>query len=128
MEILKISLIGIVTAFCIIVLRDSKSEMAILIGIVGSIIILLMLLDYIVDIINFIKNVTDRVGIDSKLLGLVFKIMGIGLITEFSADIIEETGSKSLASKVVLGGKIIIFYVSLPVILSLFDLIAGLMS
>ncbi len=127
MEIIRISAIGIITAFCVLILKESKSEMAMLLGIVGSTFIIFMLLDYISGIFNVIKNLTQRVGINADLLKLVFKVMGIGFITEFSADIIEESGSKSLATKVVIAGKIIIFAISLPVIISLFDLIAELM-
>lgn len=128
MEIIKISTVGIITAFCVIVLKDSKSELSVLLIVLGSIFIIFILLNYISNIILIIKNLCLKVGISSEILKTIFKVIGIGFITEFSADIIEESGSKSLASKVITAGKIIIFYISLPIIISLFDIISELIQ
>ena len=40
----------------------------------------------------------------------------------------EDTGQKALAEKIVLGGKLIIMVLSLPIITMLFDTIAGVLS
>lgn len=53
--------------------------------------------------------------------------MGIGYITEFAASIVEESGSKAMADKIVMAGKIIILIVSLPILSALFDLITELL-
>jgi len=123
MEIVKISAIGIVTAFCVLILRENKSEIAILLGLAGSLIILISLLDYVINIFSMMSNLIQKAGVSSDLITTVFKILGIGFITEFSSDIIEESGSKSLAQKVVFAGKIVIFYLSMPVIVSIFNVI-----
>lgn len=128
MEIIRISAIGIITAFCVAILKENKSETAMLLGIAGGCIILFMLVDYITQIFSVIKDMTEKIGIDGSILKIVMKIMGIGFIAEFSADIIEESGSKALASKVITAGKIIIFTISLPIIAALFNLIAELMT
>ena len=128
MDIIKIAAVGIITAFCVIVLRETKSEVAMLMGIVGGCIILLMLLDTIGGIFDALAELMNRTGIDASIFKLVFKIMGIGYITEFSADIIEESGSKALAGKVLLAGKVIIFALSLPIMRAMFELIAGLLQ
>lgn len=70
----------------------------------------------------------QRAGIDNRIFSLLVKIIGIGYVTDFSAGVIEDTGSKSLADKVVLAGKIIIMTLALPVVVKLFDLIAGLLQ
>lgn len=123
MEIVKISAIGIVTAFCVLILRENKSEIAILLGLAGSLIILISLLDYVINIFSMMNNLIQKAGVSSDLITTVFKILGIGFITEFSSDIIEESGSKSLAQKVVFAGKIVIFYLSMPIIVSIFNVI-----
>ena len=123
MEIVKISAIGIVTAFCVLILRENKSEIAILLGLAGSLIILISLLDYVINIFSMMSNLIQKAGVSSDLITTVFKILGIGFITEFSSDIIEESGSKSLAQKVVFAGKIVIFYLSMPIIVSIFNVI-----
>ncbi len=126
MDILKIAAVGIITAFCSLTLRENKSELGVVVGIAGGCIIVLMLLDYFADIFALISTMIQRAGIQSSILKSVIKIIGIGYITEFSAGIVEDTGNKSLAEKIVMAGKVIILVVSLPIIKALFDLIAEL--
>lgn len=128
MDALKICAVGIITAFCVLVLRDSKSEIAVIVGVVGGCVILLMLLDYLGDIFGVISDLSERSGIDGKLLKTTLKIVGVGYITEFSAGIAEDAGSKSVSEKMIFAGKIIITALSMPVIVSIFELVAALLK
>ncbi|MCL2555798.1 MAG: stage III sporulation protein AD [Firmicutes bacterium] len=128
MEIFQIASVGIITAFCVLILKDTKSEISMLVGIAGGIIILLMLIGYLTNIFVVIRDLAERASIPSNILTLIIRIVGVGYIAEFSAGIIEETGSKSLADKITLGGRIMIVVLSLPIILSLFNVISDLLS
>ncbi len=126
MDILKIAAVGIITAFCSLTLKESKSGLSIAVGVAGGCIIIFMLLDYFADIFMTITTIIERAGIQSNVLKSVIKIIGIGYITEFSAGIVEDAGNKSVAEKIVMAGKVIILIVSMPIITALFDLIAEL--
>lgn len=128
MEIVKIASIGIVTAFCILILKEHKSELALIVGIVGGALILISVIDYFVGIFAFLKEIADKSMIPSEIYTIIFKIVGIGYITDFSAGLIEDTGQKSLSEKVVLGGKLIIMMMSLPIIKLMFDTIVELIQ
>jgi stage III sporulation protein AD len=128
MEIVKICAVGIITAFSVLILRDSKSEAAVLVGVAGGCIVLLMVLDYVADIFAVIKDISEKAGIPSQIWTLILKIVGVGYIAEFSAGIIEEAGGKALADKVILAGKVLIAVLSLPMIVSLFELIGGMLT
>ena len=62
------------------------------------------------------------------MVTLLFKVIAVGYITEFSASVIEDVGLSSLADKVTLAGKLIIVGVSLPVVVQLFEFIAGMLT
>lgn len=128
MDIIKIAAVGIITAFCSLTLKENKSGLSIIVGVSGGCIILLMLLNYFADIFSVINSIIDRAGLQSNIFKSVLKIIGIGYITEFSAGIVEDTGNKSVADKIVMAGKVIILVVSLPIITALFDLIAELLQ
>lgn len=128
MDILKIAAVGIITGFCSLTLKENKSNLSMVVGIAGSCVLMLMILDYFADIFSAITNLIDRAGISSSILKSVIKIVGIGYITEFSAGIVEDTGNNSVAEKIVIAGKVIILVVSLPIITSLFDLIAEILQ
>ena len=59
---------------------------------------------------------------------IIVKIVAIGYLVEFSAGVIEDFGSKSIADKLILAGKVIIFAVSVPIIRSMLELIGGFLE
>ena len=75
-----------------------------------------------------ISSIAARAGLATSVVTLLFKILAVGYISEFSASLIEDAGLGSLADKVTLAGKLIIVASALPVIVELFEYIAGALS
>ena len=128
MEIFRIVAIALITAFCVMVLRDVKSELATVVALAGGIIVVLSVVDYFADIFSVVSMIATRAGLAVSVVTLLFKVIAVGYITEFSASIIEDVGLSSLADKVTLAGKLIIVAVSLPVVVNLFEFIVGMLS
>lgn len=128
MEIFRIAAIALVTAFCVMLLRDVKSELAVAVGIAGGVIVLLSVINYFTDIFAVIASIAKRAGLAVSVVTLLFKVIAVGYITEFSSSLIDDLGMSSLADKVTLAGKLIIVGVSLPVVVKLFEFIAGMLS
>ncbi len=86
---------------------------------------------YIIDLIEQAFGLFDYImeitHLDSKLFALLIKIVGIGYLTEFSAGMCEDAGSSSMASKIMLAGKLVIFVMAIPIITTLLEIIVGLM-
>ena len=128
MEIFRIAAIALVTAFCVILLRNVKSERAAAVGLAGGIIVVLSVIDYFSDIFSAVYAIAKRAGLATSVVTLLFKVIAVGYISEFSASLIEDAGMSSLADKVLLGGKLIIVATSIPVIVQLFEYIAKMLS
>ncbi len=128
MEIFKIAAIALVTAFCTLVLRDIKSELALFAAFAGGVVILLSVVNYFTDIFSAIASIAKRAGLAASVVTLLFKIIAVGYISEFSSSLVEDVGLPSLADKVTLAGKLIIVAMSLPVIIKLFEFIAGMLT
>ena len=127
MEIFKICFVGIVTAFCFMILKENKSDLAVVTAIAGGCVILLMTMEYIFGIFSTISALMEKVGINNGIFNILIKIIGIGYIIDFSAGIIEDSGAKSLSEKVVLCGKIVIMAMSLPILVKLFEIIESIL-
>ena len=56
----------------------------------------------------------------------LLKIIGVGYLIEFAASICNDSGNSSIADKIILSGKLIIFALSLPIITNLFNLVMEL--
>ena len=123
MEIIKIIGIGLTALIVIIVLKQYKPEFAIYVSIVAGILILGLSLSSFSGIINLLKDISSRSNINSKFLGIILKITGIAILTEFAVSICQDTGEKAIANKIDIGGKVIIMTISLPIISSLLEAI-----
>ena len=56
----------------------------------------------------------------------LLKIIGVGYLVEFSAGVCIDSGNSSIADKIVLAGKVLIFSLSIPIISNLFNMIMDL--
>ena len=128
MEIVKIIGVAFVTAVSAILLRATKPELSFAVTIVGVIVILLYLIDLLQSTVNIFASVAALTGLENGLIKILLKIVGVGYLTEFSAGVLTDFGSNSLADKVTLGGKLIILVLSLPIIESLLTLLTGFLK
>lgn len=124
----KIIGVGLVTAIAALILKSSKPELAFAVTIAGGVIILIFALDMLGASLRIFTDIAEKTGIDQFLVKIILKIVAIGYLVEFSAGIVEDFGSKSIADKLVLAGKIIIFTVSIPIIQSLITLIGNILE
>ena len=125
---MKIIGVGLVTAIAALILKSSKPELAFAVTIAGGVIILIFALDMLGASLRIFTDIAEKTGIDQSLVKIILKIVAIGYLVEFSAGIVEDFGSKSIADKLVLAGKIIIFTVSIPIIQSLITLIGNILE
>ena len=80
-----------------------------------------MLTDSISEIITLIQDISSKTSINSSFLKILIKITGIAILTEFAVSICKDSGESAIASKVDIGGKIIIITMSIPIIKSLLE-------
>ena len=128
MELAKIIGVALVTALAALFLRGSRPELSFAVTIAGAVIILLFIVDMLQASFQVFTDIAERTGIDNSLIKIIIKIVAIGYLVEFSAGVIEDFGSKSIADKLVLAGKVIIFAVSVPILQSLLELIGGFLG
>lgn len=125
MEIFKIIGVGFVTALTAIILKNTKPELSFAVTVTGIIIILLFVFDLLKGSLAILQEIAVLSGIGDTLIRTLLKIVGIAYLTEFASGIINDFGSASIADKVVLGGKAMIFILSLPIIENLMRLVVS---
>ena len=74
-------------------------------------------------VINLLKDISSRANINSQFLGIILKITGIAILTEFAVSICQDSGESAIANKIDIGGKAIIITISIPIISSLLETI-----
>lgn len=128
MEVFKIIGVAFITAISTIILRATKPELSFAVTVVGVIVILLMIIDSMENTVGIFMRMAQLTGVENGLIKILVKIVGVGYLTEFAAGILNDFGSTAVADKVVLGGKIAILVLSLPVLEGLLQMIGGLLQ
>ena len=127
MDIFKIVALGVVASILTILIKQIKPEFYVTVLISSSVLLLIYILQYLSSIFSLLDTIVERTGIDRSLFAILIKIIGVGYLVEFGAGLCEDSGNSSIASKVVLAGKIAIFVLAIPIITTLFNLIIGLL-
>lgn len=127
MDIVKIIGVGFIAVIIIVIMRQYKPEFVIYVSIISGAIILFMLLNKLSGIINLLGSLSQKANMNSEFLVILLKITGIAFLTEFAVSICKDSGESAIASKIDLGGKILIIAISIPIISALLELIIKLL-
>lgn len=123
MDILKIIGVGIIALIISVIMKQYKPEFTIYVSIIAGIIVIFLSLDKITGIVTLLTNLSKKNGMNAEYLSILLKITGIAILTEFAVSVCKDAGEAAIASKVDLGGKIIVISMSIPIISALLELI-----
>lgn len=89
-------------------------------------VIFLYLIDQIYVIISMIEKIAASAGVNMKYVETILKIIGIAYIAEFGAQLTKDAGQGAIASKIELGGKILILVMAVPILTVIIETILGM--
>ncbi len=114
---------ALIVTVLLVLVRKQHPEIAVLMGITATAMILLALMQDIAQILNVFETVALKSNLDLKYLKLMVKIIGFAYLAGFGAQICKDAGEGGMASKIEFAGKIFILGMGLPVMVSLLELI-----
>lgn len=127
-QIFQLIGIAFVTAVAAILVKSTKPELAVVITIAGSIILLLFVLEVFRGSISLFTDIAQATGLDATIVKTLLKMIGIGYLVEFSAGILNDFGQNSLADKLIFCGKILILVLAVPILESILALVGELIG
>ena len=127
MEIVKIIGIAFVAIIIVVILKQYRPEFAIYASILAGVLILTLVSDTLFGIIDMIKSIANKTTINSNFLVILIKITGIAILTEFAVSICKDSGETAIASKVDIGGKVLLISLSIPIINALIDTVVKIL-
>ena len=83
-EIIKIIGIGLIGLILIIIIKQYRPEFAIYISLIAGALILYLAIDELSNVINLLKQICDKSGINNKFLMILIKMTGIAFLAEFA--------------------------------------------
>lgn len=126
MSIFQTALIAVISTALIVLIKKTNPEFAICISIITGIIILSYVTGYICEIKDVVFQLVDKFNLDFEMFSVVVKILAISYLCEFASGICKDAGESSNAMKIEFAGKIVIVFLTVPIILSLVDLLFSL--
>lgn len=127
MTIIQVVALGLLAAVFILILRESKPELAIFLSVAVGIIIFFSLLSYIASVMHILEELTVRADINLLYLNTLLKIIGIAYIAEFGAQVCRDAGEGTTASKIEFAGKIMILVLAIPLVVVVLETIISLL-
>lgn len=89
-------------------------------------VIFLFLIEQISGIIRMLEKIAVNANVNMVYVETILKIIGIAYIAEFGAQITKDAGQGAIASKIELGGKILILAMAIPILTVIIETIIGL--
>jgi stage III sporulation protein AD len=89
-------------------------------------VIFLFLVDQIYEIIRMIERIAINASVNLIYVETILKIIGIAYIAEFGAQITKDAGQGAIASKIELGGKILILTMAIPILTVIIETVLGM--
>lgn len=108
------------------VVRSQQPQMAGLCAMAAGCILLLSALDGMEVVQDYLRRMTALGGIREDYLNTLLKVLGMSYLTELAMQACADLGENGLALKVSLMGKLCVFAITAPMLLSLLEMILEL--
>lgn len=126
-EVFAIVGVGLVAAALAVVLRQTKPEYAMLVSLAAGIFIIYKIFGDLIPLVAEIDTILASSGVPSEYGTILFKALGICLLTQIACDTCKDAGESAIASKIEMAGRIAILAVSLPLFTQVLSIVHSLM-
>ena len=126
MEVIKIVGVSIFAVIMIIILKNYRPEMALVLSIITGIGIMLYAISKMSSVISVLNDLVSKSGVNTDFLLIIIKVIGIAYIVEFGKNVCIDAGQSSIATKLEMAGKVVIVVLTIPLISSLVNVLVGL--
>lgn len=119
MNMIQIGILSVIGVLFAVQLKQEKSEVAIYLCIVISLIIFVGIMEHMEQLVGTMREIGNYIQIDSSYITTLIKMLGITYLAEFSSGICKDAGYQSIATQIEMFGKLTILVLSLPILLAL---------
>ena len=128
MEILKIVTLAMTGVILASLMKSVKKELSIYIVLATVIILFLSIIDELTDIFHFLEGIYDNITYGKVFFPVILKVLAAAYIPDFAAQLCKDAGESAIGSKVELAGKVMIFYLAMPILTAILELIGSILE
>ncbi len=128
MELTGILPLLLIAAFLTVLLRQYRPELALGVGVTAGVLLLTAVIGSLTPSLSSLQGMLQAAALPTEYVAVLFKALGLCLITQFSADACRDAGETALAAKAEFAGKVALLVLSLPLFEEITSLALELMQ
>lgn len=121
-------LVAVVAAFLAVVLRRHVPEQALAVGLIAGFLILTAAITAALPVLREIEDLLSASGMSGEYITVLFKALGVCMLTQLASDACRDAGEQGLASKAEFAGKLSMLVLALPLFRKLSDIALSLIQ
>ena len=123
----KLSALALTAALLTLVVKKQSPELSLTLTLCACALGAGLLVTAAGPVLNLAASLARRAGLDESLTAPLWKCLGLGLLTEVTADLCADADQSALAKLVELGGGLLCLAAALPLLQAVLALIEGLL-
>lgn len=128
MELTAIIVLLLLAAFLSVLLRRYQPELALGVGIIAGVLVLSAVVKTLLPTLHSLRTMLEGAALPSAYVGILFRALGICLLTQLAADTCRDAGENALAAKAEFVGKIMLLILALPLFQEITELALSMMQ
>ena len=112
----------------VLILALGRKDQGLLLSLAVCVMIAMAAADYLHPVMELLCTLEELGGLDSGMIAILFKCVGIGLITEMAGMVCTDSGNASMAKALQLLGTAAVLWLSVPLFKGLLDLIQEILE
>ncbi len=126
--ILKLVVIGVVSALLATTLKPYRPDFAMVVAIFAGAFILYNTILMLPPIIEVIKGAVAAANINDEYLRIVLKGIGITYLGHFGYELCADAGERAIGEKIILATNIFVLILAMPLYIGVFELLGALIE
>ena len=116
MWIIAAAAAGLVGTVLALILGQYRPEFRMLVTAAVTLLLMAMVLDQLSPVLEQLRSTMELTGLTGDYAAILFKAVGICLLTQLAGDVCRDSGESSIASKIELAGRAAILLTAMPLI------------
>ena len=116
MWIIAAAAAGLVGTVLALILGQYRPEFRMLVTAAATLLLMAMVLEQLSPVLEQLRSTMELTGLTGDYAAILFKAVGICLLTQLAGDVCRDSGESSIASKIELAGRAAILLTAMPLI------------
>lgn len=116
MWIIAAAAAGLVGTVLALILGQYRPEFRMLVTAAVTLLLMAMVLEQLSPVLEQLRSTMELTGLTGDYAAILFKAVGICLLTQLTGDVCRDSGESSIASKIELAGRAAILLTAMPLI------------